>query len=344
MKKSFIRVVEGKRVLFITTKNIDYIRNVQEIQILESKARSVKKVYSNRKNYVGRLIEIWFKLFCCKNWEFECVFIGFAPQLIFPFFHKFRKRQIIIDFFISVYDTFINDRKKFSQQSIIAALCHKLDIYTINKADIVIADTKADRDYFISTFHGNAEKFEVLYLEADRAVYYPRKREKKQCQDKFIVLYFGSILPLQGIDVLFNAVRLLKERKDILVQIIGPVPEKYDKPVQENVQYIEWLSQEKLAQYIAEADLCLAGHFNAGIDKAKRTIPGKAYIYEAMNMPMILGDNPANREFFREDLRHSFVEMGNPQKLAELILQKQQVAFQRRNCNEHYCCDNMLSS
>lgn len=38
---------------------------------------------------------------------------------------------------------------------------------------------------------------------------------------------------------------------------------------------MEWLSQQELADEIAGADLCLAGHFNADIDKAKRTIPGR---------------------------------------------------------------------
>ena len=44
----------------------------------------------------------------------------------------------------------------------------------------------------------------------------------------------------------------------------------------------DWLPQEKLAEYIDMADLCLAGHFNAAVEKASRTIPGKAYIYQAM--------------------------------------------------------------
>ncbi len=36
----------GRRLLFITTKNIDYIRNSQEIDILSSSAESVRLIYS----------------------------------------------------------------------------------------------------------------------------------------------------------------------------------------------------------------------------------------------------------------------------------------------------------
>ena len=59
-----------------------------------------------------------------------------------------------------------------------------------------------------------------------------------------------------------------------------------------NICLQDWLMQEDLASHIAFCDLCIAGHFDARIKKAARTIPGKAYIYRAMNKPMILGDTP----------------------------------------------------
>ena len=101
-----------------------------------------------------------------------------------------------------------------------------------------------------------------------------------------MVLYFGSILPLQGVDVVLETIRKLKGRDDIFFDIIGPIPQSLQKPIQSNVRYTDWLSQEELAERIASADLCLAGHFNGSIAKADRTIPGKAYIYEAMKKKM----------------------------------------------------------
>ena len=80
--------------------------------------------------------------------------------------------------------------------------------------------------------------------------------------------------------------------------------------------------------------ICSVEFFNSSLDlivpplrnftsktanKANRTIPGKAYIYELMGRPMILGDNPATHELFEEDGKHFFVEMSNPQALADKI-------------------------
>lgn len=318
MQETFTEIVKNKKILFITTKNIDYIRNSQEISILEEKAQSVSQIYSNKNSYAGRLVEIYKRLLFCSVSTFDIIFIGFAPQLILPFMRKFKKQKVIIDFFISIYDTLVNDRKKVSSKSIAAKFCHSVDHLVIKKANKVIVDTKADMKYFVQEFRGDPDKFEVLYLAADKKIYYPREQKKQQ--KKYIVLYFGSILPLQGIDIVLDAVSLLKDRQDICFQIIGPIPDKYHKPIQENVEYIDWLSQEKLAEYIANADLCLAGHFSDKIEKAKRTIPGKAYIYQMMEKVMICGDNEANRELFNENDKVHFAPMGNAEKLKEVIV------------------------
>lgn len=319
----FIERVKRKRVLFITTKNIDYIRNTQEIRILKNNAESVEILHSSKRKYISRIFEIWFKLLFKSLREIDTVFIGFSPQLVLPFFKwRLRRKDIIIDFFISVYDTLIHDRKKFKDNGIAAKLCHEIDSVTLKSADYVITDTNVDARYFIEEFQSDKDKFETLYLEADQSIYYPREQHKRQdLKNKFVVLYFGSILPLQGVDVVLDTVRLLKDEKDMFFQIIGPIPKKYSKPIQENVEYIDWLSQEELAEHIANADLCLAGHFNGEIDKAKRTIPGKAYIYSVMKKKIILGDNLANRELYTKNEENvSFVEMGNAKSLAEKII------------------------
>lgn len=319
--KQLAEIVSNKKVLFITTKNIDYIRNAQEIRILNEVASDVDVICSDRKNYVLRVFSVWNMIKRNRVQRADIVFLGFAPQLVIPFLgERLKGKPIIMDFFISVYDTLIFDRKKFKDGGLIAKLCHWLDERTLQKADHVIADTKAHADYFISEFNGKADIFEVIYLEADPTIYYPRPQNKpEELKDRFIVLYFGSILPLQGVDIVLDAIRELKNREEIYFDIIGPIPEKYNKPIQDNVRYTDWLSQEELADHIANADLCLSGHFNKEINKARRTIPGKAYIYQSMKRPMVCGYNKANCELFIESEMVHFVPMGSAEKLRDII-------------------------
>ena len=58
-------LIRGKRVVFVTTKNIDYIRNVQEIRFLEDYAGKLKLIYSGMVEavYPGRAVRrcvLWF--------------------------------------------------------------------------------------------------------------------------------------------------------------------------------------------------------------------------------------------------------------------------------------------
>lgn len=326
---SFIDRITGKSVLFITTKNLDYIRNSQEIGLLKKYAASVHIIGSSSPSYPKRLLSVWSRLLFTPMKRFSVVFAGFAPQLIVPFFcFKFRKCFLIEDFFISLYDTFVCDRQKLSARSLPARFLHRLDQLTLKKAELVISDTKAHKDYFASEFHKDASMIEPLYLEADTSIYYPRKVQRSGV---FRVLYFASVLPLQGLPVILDAVGRLKARDDIRFVIIGPVPGDMPKPESSNVTYIRWLSQEALAKEIAMADLCLAGHFHPSIQKAWRTIPGKAYIYEAMGKPMILGDNPATRELeSRWKVPVFYVPMGDARALADCILQQLQTAKKKQ--------------
>lgn len=310
-----------KKAVFITTKNLDYLRNVQEIELLKKKYK-LTVVGSREKSYFKRLLKVYFQLIILSVKDMDEVFVGFAPQLIIPFWKwKFKKRYITIDFFISLYDTMVFDRKKFKKKSWIARILKKIDEITIRSADHIIADTEAHGQYFVEEFHADPEKMEVLYLNADTSIYYPRMCSKPEVYaQKFVVLYFGSVLPLQGVNTILGAVEILKNRNDIHFEIIGPVPEEYQKTKGENATYISWLEQNDLAERIAYADLCLAGHFNKNIMKAKRTIPGKAYIYRAMGKSMILGDNPANHELYQEqDEGIYFVPMGDSRALADKI-------------------------
>ncbi len=313
-------IFSGKKVLYITTKNLDYIRVTQEINYLKSVVSDLQVIGSPSSNYLKRVVHVLVGLLVQSLKDIDVIFVGFSPQLVLPFFYGKlkRRRPLVIDCFLSVYDTMVLDRQKFKPDSMMARFCHSLDTWTLGKADYVVCDTMAHGHFFEQEFNANPEKMRVLYLEADKSIYYPR--QGMACDNKHKILYFGSILNLQGVDVILEALKAFSGKEDYQFYIIGPIPENMDKPELSNIKYINWLTQQELADYIANADLCLAGHFSGDISKAKRTIPGKAYIYEAMERPMILGDGPANHELFKEDDKHIFVEMGKPEALAQAIL------------------------
>lgn len=313
--------IKGKRILYLATKNSDYIRVSQEIDMAKELGRSVDVIAFPDKKYLSRILKVYAKLLVTDIKQYDVVFIGFMAQMILPvFMWKLRKKIIITDFFISIYDTLVFDRKKIKEKSLLAKICKWIDKLTIKKSTYLISDTKTHGQYFVEELGARTDKIYVCYLKADKKIYYPRILEKpKQYRNQYLVLYFGSILPVQGVDIVMETIKSMENIKDIHFIIIGPIGEKIEKANTDNVTYISWLPQQKLAEYIAFSDLCLAGHFSNTVNKAKRTIPGKAYIYQAMEKKMILGDSPANRELFSDGEKYCFVPMGDYRALGRVI-------------------------
>jgi glycosyltransferase involved in cell wall biosynthesis len=88
-----------------------------------------------------------------------------------------------------------------------------------------------------------------------------------------------------------------------------------------------------LAKGWNKADVCLGGPFS-NIDKAKRVISGKTYQFIAMKKPVIIGDNPANRELFEHRKNAMIVEMANADALADAILELREDAGMREQIAE----------
>lgn len=323
MKPELSTLIKNKKVLFISTKNVDYIRNNQEIELIKKDCSKVTTIAYSNKNYLLRIIKVYFSLIwqLIKN-DYEVLFIGFAPQFVFPLFPFFSKKKLLVlDFFISFYDTLVDDRKKVKKNSLLARLIHLVDAYVLKKADWIFSDTKAHAKYFSEEFSIPLKKIITLYIKADTKIFSNQTGPSTKKIHPFTVLYFGSILPVQGLEIILETMTLLKADSSIHFVIIGPLKKKYgiDATDYPQTTFIEWLSQQELALEIEKADLCLAGHFSATIGKANRTIAGKTYIYMAMNKPVILGDSDANHELFIEDSQTIYVERGNALDLAKSI-------------------------
>jgi glycosyltransferase involved in cell wall biosynthesis len=275
-----------------------------------------------------RILSIDLRVVTANIKKYDVIFIGGIPQLIVPFIKfRLRKKVLIIDFFISIYDTLVHDRQVLSPLNPLSRILKMLDGKALAGADHVVVDTREHAAYFSRMFGVDPGKMTVIYLEADKQIYYPRNVARpRDLRDKFVVFFFGAMNPLQGAEVILESAQILVGHENIIFTIIGPFEkirnfELYSKL--KNVRFAaRWLPQDEIADYIATSDVCLAGHFNAAVEKAARVIPGKAYSYLAMERPVIFGDNPANRELFSTETKNVyFVKMGDPSALADKILE-----------------------
>ena len=343
-KTSLKRLISEKSVFFITPSDLDYIRNHQEIKLIRNHCNHLSVVAGSDNSqiaptgFIKLLKTILYAVKQLRKTTYDLVFIGGIPQAILPFLLPFIKKEtIVIDFFISIYDTLVHDRRKIPANSLLAGVLKRIDQFTIKRAHAVITDTRAHGRYFSQTFGLCPSKTIVLYLNADDRIYFPKQPPRPaHLQNKFMVFFFGAMNPLQGAEIILQCAKLMSDHPQIIFSIVGPV-QKLRPDIRKNIAlpnvYIvsQWMDQQGISQHIAMSDLCLAGHFNSEIEKASRVIPGKAYIYLAMDKKIILGDNAANRELFTgEDRRIDFVEMGNAQALQKVIIKNYNQSKQNR--------------
>ena len=261
-----------------------------------------------------------------KTGKYDVIIVGaqgHTSVLLAWLLAKIFRRKLIFDPFISLYDTAVFDRKEVDKKSLKARYYYYLDKLSCALAAVVIIDTKEHAKYFNIEFNVSKNKIYIIYIGADDEVFYTRE-SNKQNKKKITVEFHGTFIPLQGIEYIVHAAKILEKEEDIIFEIIGKgqtynqVLELSKKLNVNNVSFIGWLDYENIPKYIERADICL-GIFGDTI-KARRVIPNKAFEILAMKKPLITGDSPAARKVFKDKENVLLCEMANPESLAEAIL------------------------
>jgi glycosyltransferase involved in cell wall biosynthesis len=265
--------------------------------------------------------------------DFDLVVVGFPGHLLVPWVRLWTRAPILFDPFVSVYDTFCLDRRRFSPRSIPGRLAFALDARSGRWADRLLLDTRAHLDFYAHTFGLPREKMAVVYVGCDEALFYPRPAPPPSPGDAsastFHVFTYTSFLRLHGVEQILYAASQLEGCLDARQRPIaftiagdGTYRVEMERLAAElglrNVRFPGWLPYEQLPACIAAADLCLGGHFS-DVPKAARVIATKTYQFIAMRKPTIVADNPATREVFVPGSDVWGVPMGSARALADAI-------------------------
>jgi glycosyltransferase involved in cell wall biosynthesis len=308
------------QVLFLCGREPEYVRNQIILKALRQQA-AVVEVTDSSKGYIIRHLRLACKLLTRLR-QHDVVFVGFYGFLLVYLVRLFSRRPLIFDAYLSTYNTLCLDRRHFAPNSPIGRLVFWMDKLACQLSDVVLLDTRAHRDYFVQLYNLPPEKFVVLYLGYDEDLFYPRRAPSTP---PFRVFYYGSFLPVQGIDHIVHAAKLLLNEPDITFQIAGhgsgyaEIRALAERLGCTNIAFTGWVPYEQLPEAIAQASVCLGGHFS-GNSKAQNVIATKTYQFLAMARPTIVGDNLANREIFTHGEHVYMCRVADAAALAAAIL------------------------
>jgi glycosyltransferase involved in cell wall biosynthesis len=234
-------------------------------------------------------------------------------------------RPLIVDHMMSPYDSLVNEKKIVKKGGVIDRFIRFYEKSLLRYADIILTDTDLHRIYFADQFAVLAEKIHPIPVGADENVFRPvpvmlHKDEK----DLFAVLFYGSFLPLHGINIILTAAHLLRD-KPIRFTIIGgkgralrDFNEMRKRLKLTNIIHKVWIPYEQLPDMIQKSDVCLGGPFG-DTGQAHRVITGKTFQSLAMGKAVIVGKT-GHDDGFRDKENCLLVSQGKEEELAGAIL------------------------
>ncbi|EMK3755669.1 glycosyltransferase [Providencia rettgeri] len=225
-------------------------------------------------------------------------------SLFDAFIGKIFNKEIILEFYISTYDTAVNDRGEISPNSNEAKKLLLIEKKLTQYATRIICLNEAEKNYYLNFMHPSAKnKIMSVPLVIDRVK--SRNQEKTRGKN-FKICWWGTYIPLHGLEKIIESIKHI-EGYDITFYIFGNNEEK-SKPYQHLVNELELNDQivfnneftfknGKLPEFlINNCDLAL-GNFGSS-EKAKTVLVNKIVDTVALNLPCLTMQTKACDEFF----------------------------------------------
>jgi len=297
-----------------------------------------------------RWIKLSYKYFFLPQHDF--IFVPYPSSCIDGWLAcilgKIGGKKIILDAFLGLYDTIVNDRKLIYQNTISAKLIWYYEKWFLSEADLILTDTDLNKEMLKEAYHLPDVKIRVIPVGIDENIWKPFR---KKDSSKFRVTFWCTFIPLHGVEIVAKAAVLLEQQApDIEVVIIGTGQKaqsfrdvlKVLKP--KNLKWIErFIGINEIYSIVKNSHCCLGIFGNS--DKSNRVIPYKAYQALACAQPLITARTDASERIFSHEKDAFLVNPNDSEDLAKAIFsiyQDEQFAI-RLGQNGRILYENKLS-
>jgi glycosyltransferase involved in cell wall biosynthesis len=231
-----------------------------------------------------------------------------------PLLKVFRKKHLV-DFYVSLYDTLVSDRKIISPKSPLAWGLRKADQITLRYAGGVIFDSQSNARRFGNLVKRGVGNIHIIYPRPPELFFREESKTKVKTDD---VIFVGQFSPLQGLETIAKALqdpRLLSYS----FTLIGSGPEREERHLEglaSNVTRISRVDYEELAQIISKHRISL-GVFGTS-EKAQSVFPNKVAESLALGVPVITAAGEVSKNF--RNIGCLTIPPGEPTTLADEII------------------------
>ena len=194
-------------------------------------------------------------LFGGRRERFDAVIVGYPGHFDVPAARRVaRGRPVIFNPLVSLHETLVEDRARFSPGSAAAGVLRQVDRLALRRADLVVADTAQNARHLAELGELGAERLAVCFVGAEERLFRPGWQPAQE----FHALFVGKLIPLHGLETILAAARLAPE---LHFRVVGSG--QLDAIMSErppNVEWVEWVEYHDLPDEFQRAG-CALGVF-----------------------------------------------------------------------------------
>ncbi len=260
----------------------------------------------------------------------EVYVLGFrGHEFYWPLRRLVGDKPIVLDALMSPYASLSRERKHGNIGAIGAGAIglKRIERSILNDANLVLTDTPAHCRYYENEFSLPPHKLLSIPVGAEEpeSPWQQQKHETEKSPSlQMTALFYGSFLPLHGIDVILEAahkIRNLPIRFDFIGGDTRQTRKLFTTCQSRGITkftHRSWVDFDELInQEIPNADICLGGPFG-NTDQGKKVITGKTSQCLALGKPTIIGaidDDPG----LVDKTNCLLVPQGNAEALAQAL-------------------------
>jgi len=311
MKKVFLI---GNSVLIYRTKKLINLLYNNGYEVFFSGCFKVSKNLKNK--YIKKIINILENLYINL---FSTYFLLISDFVILTAANnnnkylfslaKLLKKKIITDYYISNYDTLVIDHKKINKESIKARRLYKNERKKLLKSTKIVFLNESEANYYTNIVNVNKYDLDYKIIPIGKETREKAKlRFYNQNKEIFTICWWGSYIPLHGLEKIIQAAKILQEKNfKFKLYILGnsdKKSKKYKELIEKNNLIEQIVLRNDITFYngkltellVNNCDLAL-GNFGDS-KKAKTVIVNKIIDAIAMKIPVLNGESKGPEEFF----------------------------------------------
>lgn len=284
----------------------------------------VAACHTAKAGFLPKMADLWRQ---ARNTRCDAILVTFPGQYLMPLAWTLGKTKgvpVVLDAFISLHDTMVTDRAKVKAGSAKARFLKMVDRVSCMLADRVLLDTPEHAAFFADAFGVPRAKIIVVPVGYRSDMLRPTPLPARAPGDAMRAYFYGTFIPLQGVDTILRAMKILQDRGLPVTLDLGgggqTAPAMHALAAELGLRNVAFLGTTPMRDVV---DAHAAAHCVLGIfgvtPKTQRVIPHKAYDALGAGRPLVTADTPAARGVLRDGVDAVLVPAGDHVALAKAM-------------------------